>query len=236
MSADAILETTASKNQDRKNATVLLADTQPISRESLRLLLESRGSVTVVGEAADVDAVLPLVLRLNPDILLVNTLMPGSRGMSLLQILAKADVRVRVILLTSALGKRELLQALQLGVRGIVLKSCSSARLFEAMQRVMDGEFWIEQEGGGRLMEAVSEFAQEIRTPKRSYGLTHREMEIIVAVVAGHSNPQIAEKFCLSEQTVKHHLTNIFDKLGVYSRLELAMFAVNHELITGAEW
>ena len=143
-------------------------------------------------------------------------------------------IPVRVILLPSAIEKSEIVEALQLGARGIVLKQSVIQVLFKAIQTVMAGEYWV-----GR--EPVSSLVQYLRTlmvgalphdkaRQRKFGLTPRELEIVSAVVAGYSNKEIAEYFKISEDTVKHHLSNIFDKLGVSTRLELALFAVNQGL------
>ena len=124
------------------------------------------------------------------------------------------------------------MEALQLGARGVVLKDSATEILLKSIRAVMNGEYWV-----GR--ESVSNLVQYLRTlvtppsafPQRNkYRLTPRELEIIAAVVAGFANKEIAQYFKISEDTVKHHLSNIFDKVGVSSRLELALFAVNQSL------
>jgi DNA-binding NarL/FixJ family response regulator len=137
-----------------------------------------------------------------------------------------------VILLTAAAEKEQIVEALQLGARGVVLKDSATQILLKSIRAVMNGEYWV-----GR--ESVSNLVQYLRTlvtppsafPQRNkYRLTPRELEIIAAVVAGFANKEIAQYFKISEDTVKHHLSNIFDKVGVSSRLELALFAVNQSL------
>ena len=121
---------------------------------------------------------------------------------------------------------------LQLGARGIVLKDSATQLLLKAIQTVMAGEYWVGRESVSNLVQYLRTLMQSSHDEarQRKFGLTPRELEIVSAVVAGFSNKEIAEYFKISEDTVKHHLSNIFDKLGVSTRLELALFAVNQSL------
>jgi DNA-binding NarL/FixJ family response regulator len=211
---------------------ILIADDHPIFRDGLKRLLESERGFRVVGEACDGIEAVDLVKKLNPEILLLDLAMPRRAGIEALRDLSTDTFAVRVILLTAAAEKEQIIEALQLGARGVVLKDSATQILLKSIHAVMDGEYWV-----GR--ESVSNLVQYLRgligpagtTPRRSkYGLTPMELEIISAVVAGYANREIAEHFKISEDTVKHHLSNIFDKLGVSTRLELALFAVNQAL------
>ena len=139
---------------------------------------------------------------------------------------------VRVILLTAAAEKSQIVEALQLGARGVVLKDSATQLLLKAIQTVMAGEYWVGRESVSNLVQYLRTLMQSTHDEARQkkFGLTPRELEIVSAVVAGYSNKEIAEYFKISEDTVKHHLSNIFDKLGVSTRLELALFAVNQAL------
>ena len=212
---------------------VLIADDHPIFRAGLRSILEAEPGFAVVGEAGDGDQAVRLSRALQPDVLLLDLAMPGVSGMEALAELGSAPIPVRTILLTAAIEKPEIVKALQLGAAGVVLKSAATDLLFKSIRSVMAGQHWI-----GR--EAVSDLVQALRAqtggvaekPARErFGLTRREIEITSAVVAGLSNREIARKLSLSEDTVKHHLTNIFDKMGASNRLELALFAVHHRLL-----
>jgi two-component system, NarL family, nitrate/nitrite response regulator NarL len=170
--------------------------------------------------------------QLIPEIMLLDLAMPRRQGLETLRELASDARSVRVILLTAAAEKEQIVEALQLGARGVVLKDSATQILLKSIRAVMNGEYWV-----GR--ESVSNLVQYLRTlvtppsafPQRNkYRLTPRELEIIAAVVAGFANKEIAQYFKISEDTVKHHLSNIFDKVGVSSRLELALFAVNQSL------
>jgi DNA-binding NarL/FixJ family response regulator len=135
----------------------------------------------------------------------------------------------KIIVLTAAIERLQMVQALQLGARGVVMKEAATQLLMKAIRTVMAGEYWIGRESVGDIVEFMRMNASGDRPPK-NFGLTKREMDILTTIVAGLSNKEIARKFSLSEDTVKHHLTNIFDKVGVASRLELALFAINNRV------
>jgi two-component system nitrate/nitrite response regulator NarL len=139
---------------------------------------------------------------------------------------------VRVILLTAAAEKSQIVEALQLGARGVVLKDSATQLLLKAIQTVMAGEYWVNRESVSNLVQYLRTLMQSTHDEARQkkFGITPRELEIVSAVVAGYSNKEIAGYFKISEDTVKHHLSNTFDKIGVSTRLELALFAVNHSL------
>ena len=211
---------------------ILIADDHPIFRDGLKRMLESEGGFKVVGEACDGVEAVAMARQLKPEILLLDLAMPRRPGLEALREMSSDTAPARVILLTAGAEKDQIVEALQLGARGVVLKDSATQILFKAIHAVMNGEYWV-----GR--ESVSNLVQYLRSlvgpggntaRQRKYGLTPRELEIISAVVAGYANKEIAEHFKISEDTVKHHLSNIFDKVGVSTRLELALFAVNQAL------
>lgn len=211
---------------------IVIADDHPIFRDGLKRLLESEREFKVVGEACDgIDAV-TLVQQLKPDVLLLDLAMPRRAGLDALREMGNEPVSPRVILLTAAAEKHQIVEALQLGARGVVLKDSATQILLKSIRAVMSGEYWVGRESVSNLVQYLRNLVDSsVNDPrKKKYGLTPRELEVISAVVAGFANKEIAQHFKISEDTVKHHLSNIFDKLGVSTRLELALFAVNQAL------
>jgi two-component system, NarL family, nitrate/nitrite response regulator NarL len=219
---------------DRKGPIrLIIADDHPIFRDGLRRLLEAEPDMKVVGEAKDGAEAVKLARQLKPDIMLLDLAMPKHPGLEALRELSVGGANsVRVILLTAAAEKNQIVEALQLGARGVVLKDSATQLLLKAIHTVMAGEYWVGRESVSNLVQYLQNLVQSSTDSARQkkFGLTPRELEIISAVVAGFANKEIAEYFKISEDTVKHHLSNIFDKLGVSTRLELALFAVNQAL------
>jgi DNA-binding NarL/FixJ family response regulator len=214
---------------------IVIADDHPIFRDGLRRLLEAEPDLKVVGEACDGAEAVKLARQLKPDILLLDLAMPRHPGLEALREMssgAAGSNGVRVILLTAAAEKNQIVEALQLGARGVVLKDSATQLLLRAIHTVMSGEYWVGRESVSNLVQYLRTLVQSSgeEARQKKFGLTPRELEIVSAVVAGYSNKEIAEYFKISEDTVKHHLSNIFDKLGVSTRLELALFAVNQAL------
>jgi len=216
----------------KAQARILIADDHPIFRDGLKRLLEAERGFKVIGEACDGVEAVSLVRQLRPEILLLDLAMPRRPGLEALRELSTESFSVRVILLTAAAEKEQIVEALQLGARGVVLKDSATQILLKAIHAVMNGEYWVGRESVSNLVQYLRSLIDSSSAASRQkrYGLTPRELEIISAVVAGYANKEIAEHFKISEDTVKHHLSNIFDKLGVSTRLELALFAVNQSI------
>ncbi len=180
-------------------ARVLIADDDPIVRQAVRSVLEVSGGFQVVGEAEDGKMAAELVGQTRPDILLLDLLMPNLPGLEALRAITTAGAEVRTILLCSSISAKQVLEALQLGARGVVLKK-RVAELLPALDAVMRGQY-------------------------------ARETEIVSFITQGYMNRDIAKSLSITEETVKRHLTNIFNKVGMSNRLELALFAIEHALV-----
>ena len=203
-------------------------------RDALRRLLDAEPDLVVVGEAGDGEEAVALTLQYEPDILLLDVAMPHANGMQVLEQIAAASKATRIIMVTGTVEENELRQALRLGARGFVLKESGAMQLLESIRIVHGGDYFVGRECMADLVSAVRSrglaIDGKIPRQKADFGLTARERQIVSAVVNAYQNKEIAEKFAISEKTVKHHLTNIFNKVGVSNRLELALFAVHHHL------
>ncbi len=218
----------------RRPLRLVIADDHPIFRDGLRRLLEAEADLKVLGEASDGAEAVKLVRHLKPDILLLDLAMPKHPGLEALRDLSSPGnaAPVRVILLTAAAEKGQIVEALQLGARGVVLKDSATQVLLKAIQTVLAGEYWVGRESVSNLVQYLRTMMQSTHdeAKQKSFGLTPRELQVVSAVVVGYSNKEIAQYFKIAEDTVKHHLSKSFDKIGVSTRLELALFAVNQSL------
>ena len=213
---------------------VVVADDHPVVRFGVKTMLETEPGFEVVGEAEDGDVAITETLERDPDILLLDVMMPRLPGLEALRAIMEKSARAKIILLTSTITTQQIIEALQIGAQGIVLKDAAASDLSKSMRAVLSGDYWI---GGERVVNLVSALnvlmKQAAAMPdKKTYGLTPRELEVVTCIVEGCSNKDVAKQFAISEETVKRHLSNIFDKTGVSTRLELALFAIAHKLVT----
>jgi two-component system, NarL family, nitrate/nitrite response regulator NarL len=202
---------------------IIIADDHAIFRDGLRRLLATQEDFQVIGEASDGKEAIALAQSHKPDVLLLDLAMPRVPGMEVLRELSKQETPVRTILLTAAIQPFAVTSALQLGARGIVLKASPPEMLLKSIRSVHEGQFWVGS-------EPVSTWARAGQGGAGGFGLTSREIEIISAIKQGSSNREIAGQLAISEETVKRHLSNIYGKLGVSSRLELAVLASEQHL------
>jgi two-component system nitrate/nitrite response regulator NarL len=215
-----------------RTVRVVIADDYPIFLYGLLKLLETKPLLQVVGQAANEDEAVTLVRQLKPDLLLLDLAMTLQPDLEVLRSITNFSNSTRTILLTGSIDKTQTLEALQLGARGIVLKKSTTEILFKCISAVMAGQYWVGRDTIADLVHylrgQLSSSKKETRKP--NFGLTERELEIVSVIASGCTNRDIAEEFSISQQTVKHHISNIFDKTGVSNRLELALFAINHRL------
>jgi two-component system, NarL family, nitrate/nitrite response regulator NarL len=211
---------------------ILIADDHMMFRDGLKNAFANEAEFQLIGEACDGEEAMAMVKQTQPDVLLLDLQMPGMSGLKVLRSLAKANGNMRIILLSGAVDGEEISAALKLGARGIVLKDATTDMLFKSIRVVMDGLYWAGSQSTASLSQILKLHKISTKDAKsKNYGITPREMEVLQAVVSGYSNREIAGQLSISEQTVKHHMTNIFDKLGVYNRLELTLFVFHHGLI-----
>ncbi len=219
---------------------IVVADDHPIFRDGLCKLLALEEDFEVVAQAQDGKQVLEVLQQYEPDILLLDLKMPDLDGLGTLQRLQAAKNKTRVIVLTASDDKNEFVQAMKLGTSGIVLKQTATELLIKSIRKVHAGEIWLDSHTTAAV---IRQFVANDETPapvpavptreRERSPLSQREREIVALVAQGFKNKEMAEKMFISEQTVKNHLHNIFDKLGVSDRLELALYAIHNNLHTG---
>jgi two-component system nitrate/nitrite response regulator NarL len=227
--------------KETKKGTIrlLIADDHPIVRDGLKKLLLLEDDFEVVGEATDGREVLDKVRELDPDVLLLDLRMPNLDGLGALQALSQVNKRTRVIVLTASEDKNEFVQAMKMGCSGIVLKQTAPDLIVKSIRKVHSGEIWLDSHTTAAVMRQFSTGLEGSASGSGGKGrerspLSTREREIVALVAQGYKNKEMAEKMFISEQTVKNHLHNIFDKLGVSDRLELALYAIHKGLhLTG---
>jgi two-component system nitrate/nitrite response regulator NarL len=217
-------------NKAKQAIRVVIADDHAIFREGVCRLVERAGDIAVVGEAANGAEAVRLVTKLKPDILLLDLRMPDKDGLSVLEEVNFDSIPTRVIVVTAAEEDRDIVRAMRLGARGVLLKQSASELLIKSIYKVNAGEIWLDNKMTNEVVEAFKK--SSTFGPRRDKPLlSEREREIVQLVAQGYRNREIGEKLFISEQTVKNHLHNIFDKLGVSDRLELALYAIHHRLI-----
>ena len=217
------------------NVRIVIADDHPIVRDGLKKLLSLEDDFEVVGEASDGREVMEKVRATEPDVLLLDLRMPNLNGLSTLEILQQSNHSTRVIVLTASEDKDEFVQAMKLGCRGILLKQTDPDLIVKSIRKVNAGEIWLDSHTTAVVM---TQFSNGLRSSNGNGGgaardrnpLSTREREIVSLIAQGYKNKEMAEKMFISEQTVKNHLHNIFDKLGVSDRLELALYAIHKGL------
>jgi DNA-binding NarL/FixJ family response regulator len=211
---------------------IVVADDHPIARSGLRWLLESESGLIVVGQAGDGSQAVDLVRDQRADILLLDLALCRDLSLDKLKDISASRIDVRIIVLADSVDSPDLTKALQLGVSGVILKDSTADVLFKCIHSVMDGYYCVDSDQVTSIPSSLHNLETERRRQK-AIDLTGRELEIIKAVVAGYSNKEIGQRSSITENTVKSHLTRIFDKIGASNRVELALFAAHHRLLDG---
>jgi DNA-binding NarL/FixJ family response regulator len=224
---------TAEPTSPATTIRVVVADDHPVVRYGVKNMLMQEPGFEVVGEAEDGDVAITQTLELEPDILLLDLSMPRLPGLEAMRAIMAKSPRVKIILLTATISTQQIIEALQIGARGILLKESVAGDLSKSLRAVLSGDYWIGGERVANLLQALRALMAEaaVVPERKTYGLTPRELEVVTCIVEGCSNRDIAKQFSISEETVKRHLSNIFDKTGVSTRLELALFSIAHKLV-----
>lgn len=208
---------------------VLVADQHPVIRIGVENLLQAEAGIKVVGEAGDSHQAIARALELSPDILLLALNLPGLDAM---RVMVNRLPAIKTILLANVISQQEIQRAQDVGARGLVLKDALLNNLTSAIRAVIAGKYWVGDHRAASLSDALPAPSKKpAPVEKKPIALTRRELQVVGCVLKGSSNRDIAHQFHLSEETVKRHLSNIFDKTGVSTRLELALYAIEHQLV-----
>jgi DNA-binding NarL/FixJ family response regulator len=202
---------------------LVLADDHRLVLNGLELFLRQEPDFEVLACCHDGIEALQVVRELCPDILILDICMPSKDGLAVLREIHEAEIPTRVVLLTAALDEDSLLEAMRLGVGGVVLKEMTMPLLIQCIRKVYGGDQWLERRSVGRAIEKM--LRREAGTREVAKILTPREIEIIRLVASGLRNKEIADRLAISEGTVKIHLHRSYEKLNVDSRVALLRYA-----------
>ncbi len=207
---------------------VMIADDHSLIREGLRQLLEFDGSIKVVGEAANGVECLENLEKYDPEVLLLDINMPEMNGIEVLKKLKQNQSKVKVLILTVHNELDYLMNAVDIGVDGYIMKDSESSELKKAIRAVRDGENYIQSS----LIPALNNRLMNRDIDKdKVTSLTNRELEVLIQVANGMFNKEIATNLNISERTVKNHISNIFKKIEVSDRTQAAVFAIKNNII-----
>jgi DNA-binding NarL/FixJ family response regulator len=211
---------------------ILLVDDHAVVREGLRAFLALQDGFEIVGEAADGEEAVERASELEPDVILMDLVMPKLDGVSAMRELRRRGGSAHVIVLTSFLDDDRLLPALEAGAAGYLLKNSQPTELARAVRAAQAGEAIIDPTAAARLVTVLSGSGQGRRGATRLDQLTDREREVLLLIAQGRANKRIALELGISEKTVKNHVGHVLAKLGVTDRTQAAVLAVQEGLLT----
>jgi DNA-binding NarL/FixJ family response regulator len=203
---------------------VLIVDDHAVVRQGIKALLTAYPNIQVLGEAADGETTLHLAQVLQPDVILLDLLMPGMSGVAVLKKLKEKANPAKVLILTSSLEETLVNQAISAGANGYVLKAIRAGDLVTAIIKVAEGQTTFDA-------AATRILAQKISSGDPLQSLTLREKEVFEQLARGLSNPEIAAKLQIGEATVRTHIASVLEKLSLRDRTQVTIFALKHSLI-----
>jgi two-component system NarL family response regulator len=206
---------------------IVIADDHPLLREGLRRIIEFEEGIEVVAEVGDGQGAINAMRNLSFDILLMDLNMPGVNGLDACKVIRRERSDLGIIVLTIDDSDDKVFQVLQLGVAGYLLKDVDSKTLIDSIRKVYDGEPILSPTVTGKLIGHLA----RPNMPKETFGLSKREMDILVYVTKGASNREIGKALFISEKTVKNHLSSIFRKMEVEDRTQAALKAIKHNIV-----
>lgn len=212
---------------------IVLVDDHALVLAGLHILLESQPGFSVIGEASSLEQALALTSAERPDVVLLDLDLGGQSGLDLIPEILASSPDSKILVLTGVRDPEAHRKAVRLGARGIVLKEMAADVLVKAIEKVHAGEAWLNRTMIASVLADLPRAGRTEGDPEapRIRSLSAREREVLAAIGEGLSNKRIAERLCITETTVRHHLTSIFGKLGVSDRLELLVYAHRHRLV-----
>ncbi len=218
-----------------KKIGVLIVDDHAIVRQGLRMFIQMQSDMEVLGEGINGAEAIELSARLQPDVILLDLLMPHMDGVEATRRILEQNPGARVLILTSFGEDDKVFPAIRAGAQGYLLKDIQPQELVYAIRETYQGKAQLHPDIARRLMTAVSQEGQiekpkPVPVPKELQGLTEREREVLNYIAGGLTNREIAEKMVISEKTVKTHVSNVLDKLELEDRTRAAIWALKHGL------
>jgi DNA-binding NarL/FixJ family response regulator len=214
---------------------IVILDSHTLFRAGIRRIIESQPGMEVVGEAGSLSESLEIITNLKPDIILVELNLTGQQEHDILSSIVKASEGTRVILVTGTSDPKVHQKAVEEGVVGVVYKTQPPEILIKAIEKVYAGEVWLERSLIANVLSRLSRNQPASKVDPETESITRlseREKEVVKLIGKGLKNKRISTELCISETTVRHHLTSIYSKLGVSDRLELLVYAHQYGLVT----
>ncbi len=210
--------------------TIVLADDHPMVLHGLRAVLEAEPDFTIIGEATEGHAVLDMVLRLQPEILILDVLMPGLNGMELTRQLTDHGVSTRIVIFSMHANTVYVRETLRHGASAYVLKESDAGDLVQAVREVLAGRRFLSRALTERAVDMFLEFAAESSLDWVEL-LTSRERQVLQLAAQGASNAEIGNRLNISPRTAETHRTNLMRKLGLKTQAELLRYAMQHGIV-----
>jgi two-component system NarL family response regulator len=210
---------------------VVVVDDQELFRRGLTMVIGALDGIDLVGEAGDGLEAIDVVLRTDPDVVLLDVRMPGRTGIETCAELKALMPSARIVMLTASDEESDLYDAVKSGASGYLLKDASIDDVAQAVRLVADGQSLISPAMAVKLLDEFKQLARSGSVPVAAPRLTERELEVLRLVARGHGNREIAKTLFISENTVKNHVRNILEKLQLHSRMEAVMYAVKEKLL-----
>ena len=211
---------------------ILIVDDHAVVRAGLRMLIDQNPAMKVIGLAGNRSEALVLATREQPDLIILDILLGDEDGLTILPELREVAKDARVLVLTGLRGSENQRRAMLAGAMGVVLKEHAAEVLLKAINKVHQGEVWLDRSLMGSVLDQMTQAPDADPEEAKIDSLTDREREVIALIAEGLKNKQIAQRLYITETTVTHHLSSIFSKLDVSDRLELVIYAFAHKIAT----